>query len=309
MLSAKGMTFGLVSKSMDDLNFVAAWHGCQDAAKIMGDHCIHIGAEGAAHPRSQAHALEKAMKIEKFDALAISVTNSKHIANTIKKLTIPIITFDSPFDEQHSFISKAYVGMKNKDVGRDIAKIAKYMYPKGGSVCLMTAAHDPNLKQRLIAVRQELSGDPHYQGNNKLSGENGWKECARSPWNTADDITRTMGEVTYTLNIIKPDVLIAVGHWPVVDIAKYRKSVKPYSQQLISGQTKILIGGIGDIDGVDQLIHDNLIHAYVKINFYEIGRKSYDAMHALVTEKPFKHAFFVPNTIKTVPPKKNHLNN
>jgi len=293
------MIFGIVSKSIDDPNFVAVWQGCQEAAKLYNDQCIHIGSPGDAHPRHQVTSMMEAINNITFDALAISVTKSEHIANALKNTTIPIITFDSPFDEQHNSISKSYVGMNNIEVGKDIAKIAKDLYPNGATICLMTTSHDPNHAQRIKGIRQELSDDIRYPHNKVLTGEKGWHECPRSPWNTADNVARTMNELSYTIEVIKPDLLLVSGHWPIVDIARYKKQVNLYKDKLVSGEVKILVT-IGDINGVNQLLTDHLIHGYVQINFYNIGRYSYEMMRSLIIGKPIPETHYVKNIVKSI---------
>ena len=299
LLSAQGRTLGMVSKSLTDPNFVAAWQGCQDAASKKGDRCIHIGVEGMTHPRHQVNALTQALKKDSLDALAIAVTHSEHIARALQNIRIPVITFDSPFNEQHKVLSKSYVGINNVQVGRDIATIAKKLYPNGGKVCLMTVVHDPNHALRLKGIRQTLSGNRQFSGDSKLTGEQGWYECSRSPWNTADNIDRTMDELIYTLRTIQPNLLIVTGHWPVIDAGRYRQEIAPYQAQLTTGKTKILVT-LGEKGDADQLLNENLIHGYAEIDFYSIGQQSYRLMRNLIEDKSVPDVYYVPSKIRSM---------
>lgn len=296
---AQGLTFGIVSKSISDPNFIATWQGCQDAAAAQDDRCLHIGDSGAAHPRNQVTALTAALEKNRFDALAISVTRSEHVARALKNSNIPVITFDSPFNQQYASLSESYVGMDNLQVGRDIAKLARQLYPYGATVCLMTTAHDPNHAQRINGIRQELSGNTAFPPETLLNGENNWHECTRSPWNTADNMTRTMDEISYTLSTIQPDLLISTGHWPVIDIARYQQEVQPYKERLTSGKTKMLVT-IGENDGIDLLLDQRLIHGYVKLDFYNIGRQSYRLMRTLAENQPTPESLYIPNYLKSI---------
>lgn len=298
---AKGLVFGIVSKSLDAPNDNEVWKGCKYIANIHDDRCILIGKSGPPHPRAQVEAITQVLQTEKLDGLAISVTESMLLEQTLNTVNFPIISFDSPFDLSSKMISQGYVGMNNDEVGRNIAMIAKQFYPKGANVCLMTASRDPNLQKRILAIRRELSGNENFPANRKLSGENGWKEYSRSPWDTGGDLTRTMNEIDFTLNNITPDLLISTGDWPVVDSQRFRKTVQPYIKALKSNQTKIIIGGIGEIADIDTLLREHLIHGYVKANYYYMGVMSYQMMHALVEGKLFfPKAIYVPTLIRSI---------
>ncbi len=293
-------TFGIVAKSTEDQNFVSAWLGCKHAAEADNNSCVLIGAKGPSHPRTQVNALENATKQNKFDALAISVTKSDHVARAVATLNVPVITFDSPFEYNFSSFSESYVGPDNLQVGKDLARLVKQWYPNGGSVCLMTAAHDSNLDLRLAGIRKELSQNDFYPGKTKLKGEKGWYECSRSPWNSADNITRSMDELKYIIGVEKPDVFIAIGHWPLIDEEMYRETMQPFIENLASGRTKILIT-LGDNlseKRIQALMADRLMHGYIKIDFYEIGKASYKVMRDLVEQKNVPKNTFVDTKVQ-----------
>lgn len=224
---AHGLTFGLVGKSLDDPNFVRAWQGCVLEAKNSGDKCLYFGGPGAADPRFQRQAIEAALRTHRLDGLAISVTASDVVAQALQGSKVPVVTFDSPFNEHHAPLSRAYVGADNLAFGHDLASAAKRLRPQGGTVCLMSAANDLNLAQRVQGVRQGLAGASTLPNGQRLTGQGGWTELPRCPWNSADQIDRTMTELAITLKHLKPDVFISVGHWPVVDVAAYRQAVAP----------------------------------------------------------------------------------
>jgi len=299
-VAAEGLHFGILGKSVDDANFVDAWRGCADAAKKAGDACVHLGSSGAAQPRLQVNAIEDALASGNFDAIAISVTNSTLVARAIAPAQFPVITFDSPFDAEHDAISRSYVGIDNLAFGRALGDLARRFKPSGGTVCLMTAAHDPNLMLRVQGVRQALSADRGFPAGQRLEGQGGWTESVRCPWNSGDRSDRAMTELALTLSVIKPDVFLSVGHWPVVDPAVFRDVVTPFRGDLEGGKS-VVIAAVGKITPeMAQLLSDRLVRGYVSVDFYETGRLAYRTMKQLVEGLPVPEKVNIPNTVRVV---------
>jgi len=295
---AGGQTFGLAGKRLDDPNFVAAWRGCAEAAREAGDECIHIGAPGAASSRNQAQAISEALQSKSLAAIAISVTSSPMIARAVQTAGMPIITFDSPFSETDTGLSQAYVGTDNEDFGRELARAAKRLHPQGGTLCIMTADRDRNLAQRVHGVRSELSGLGSLPEGQRLNGEGGWTELARCPWNSADDVARTMNELSITLNHLKPDVFISVGHWPIIDAAAYRKVVAP-SRAALEARRPLMIVAVGKImPEFVALMNEQLVHGYVSIDFERIGRACYRLMRSAVDHVPVPAVTYDPPVVR-----------
>ena len=291
------LTFGLAGKSLSDPNFVVAWQECDKAARAAGDECIHIGAKGAAEPRYQANAIADALSSGALSALAISVTSSNVIARAVEGATIPIITFDSPFGDQEAHLSRAYVGTDNFMFGRELARITKRLHPQGGTVCLMTVEKDPNLMQRMRGVRYELSGDGAGL-DKRLSGAGGWTELPRCPWNSADNPTRALNQLAFTLSNLKPDVFISLGHWPVLDTAGYRAVVEPFRARLL-GKQPLVIVAVGSITpDYASLLDEQLVHGYVSIDFERIGRECYELMKAAANGERLPAVTHDPATVR-----------
>jgi ribose transport system substrate-binding protein len=233
--------------------------------------------------------------------LAISVTESDVLANALIDNKLPVISFDSPFKARHAHLSLAYVGTDNLAFGQDLARAAKRLRPAAGSLCLMSSINHPNLELRILGVRQLLSGNPHFPEHQKLQGEGGWTEIARCPWNVGDTQERALNEVAITLADLKPDVFISVGHWPVLDPAAYRKVTQPYSAALIEKRS-IMIVGVGETGPQGRaLLSDKLVHAYVSIDFEEIGKKSYLLMRAIVDGKSQPATTYTSNLTQFAP--------
>lgn len=296
---AEGLTFGLVGKSIDDLNFVAAAKGCAEEAGRFGDQCLLIGNSGPADYRLQVQAMADAVRTTRFDALAVSVTASDAVAKAVRTLSIPVITFDSPFKAGDAALSRAYVGTENVEFGRELARLARKLRPQGGSVCLMTAANDGNLAQRVQGVRMELSAQDQLPEGQRLKGEGGWTETERCPWNSADKNQRTLSEVEFTLKHLHPDVFISVGHWPVSDPAAFRRTIAPFHPAIVA-QKPVVIIAVGRITpDYAALFDEHLVHGFVSINFEEIGKRSYALMKAVAGGQAVPAVSYIPSLIQS----------
>ncbi len=297
---AQGRWYGILGKSSDDPNFVDVASGCQQAAKEQGDVCALLEVPGPATPRPQVSALQQTLATRKFDAFAVSVVLSAPLANTVRSaVNVPVITFDSPFAVDDRDASLAYVGSDNVSFGRDLARLAKQIKPQGGRIVLMSASHDPNLEQRLVGIRRELSGDDNFPGERRLQGENGWTEIVRSPWQTGDQIDRTMDQLVFSLKEFDVDVILSVGHWPVIQPEKYRQAVRPYSGMLRARDCAV-IAGVGKIStGIRALLDDGLVAGVVSIDFPEIGRKVYGVLDGILEGREVPAATYVPNRMVT----------
>lgn len=295
---AEGMTFGLVGKSINDGNFIDAWKGCDEAAKQSGDRCVLLGGD-ESNLRLQENAIKQAVKTKRFNAFAISVIRSDFVAKALVDVTVPVITFDSPLNEKHSHLSMAYVGADNIGFGRDIGLVTKQLHPEGKSVCIMTTVHDENLSIRVLGLRRELSKDSEFPRNKRLKGEGGWAENARCPWNAADRAALSLNQLGYTLATMKPDAFLAVGHWPIIDIPGFRKTVVPFRKEIKSKKTIIIIGiGTQSQEEVELLMNEGLVNGYVSIDFPGIGRKSYEVMKRLSEGKTVDTKNYIPNIIR-----------
>ncbi len=290
---ANNQVFGIVAKSLDDANFIDTWKGCNDTALKNNDVCILIGEHGAAHPRLQAIAIHDALQNYQLAGLAISVTKSDYIAEQIKTTKVPVITFDSDFDDAYKSYRRSFVGMNNTEIGTNLGKIAKGFYPNGGEVCILTTVFHTNLNERMYAVRRTLSNDDNYPVTKRLDGENGWHECSRSPLNASGNVYKSLETVVYTLEKIKPDILISVGHWPIVDSSMYKERVKPYENQLVSGKTKLIVATSPVVLSSNHLLEEKLIHGYVSISFYKIGEAVYNKMKKISQGFPVEPAVYI----------------
>lgn len=297
--AGQGLQFGLLAKSVTDQNFIDAGQGCMEEARKNGDVCLLLGNAGPASPRDQVEAIRQAYRRYRFAAVAVSVINSGLVGAELRSWdrTVPVITFDSGFADAEAALSRAYVGMDNAQFGRDLARLAMKLRPHGGRLCLMADLHDTNLLQRIDAVRRELSGIPALPSGRHLAGERGWTESIRCPWACGDDVGRTMQQVELTLAEIRPDVLLSVGHWPIMDPAAYRRMVEPFRQSVLQGQTVVLCAAGTMLPEQRALLDEGLVHGVVSADFTMIGRKCYDVMRKLAAGESAPSRVIVPNRL------------
>lgn len=287
---AEGMFFGIAGKSLDDINFITVWWNCHRAAQQQGDTCIHIGKKGPAHFRLQDKAIREAIE-RGIDGLAVSVINSEWLVERSVKLAaqnkIPIIAFDSDFNETHRHVRKAYIGMNNLAVGRRLGEIARRFRPKGGTVWLMSDNRfSTNLNERIKGLRRELSADSSFSGDKRLNGEGGWREHARSPWYCKDDSGISLKQMELSFIDSRFDLFISVGHWPVINAELYRKTISRLQNRGIKpGEKKIIIGIGALMPEQHDLLNNNLVNAYVSLDFEEMGKECYHYLKRLASGK------------------------
>ncbi|WP_416399354.1 substrate-binding domain-containing protein [Allohahella sp. A8] len=295
---AEGLTYGIAGKSASDRNFVDTWQGCNQAAQRWGDRCVFIGSEGPAQPRQQASAIISALAEQKFDALAVSVVHSKLIAGILERKKIPVITFDSPFSPPHSSAALGYVGMDNVAFGRDLAKAVLQLRVAPATICIMSSVHDPNMMLRTWGVRQGLSGDLNRPPGQPLTGEGGWTESPRCPWDSGDDVSRALMQVEATLRSVQPDVLISLGHWMILDPQRYRQTIAPFFEN-IEKYDPVIVAAVGEgLPAYDELVEDRLLHGYVYVDFRQIGEKAAELMRQAVNGEDIPPVTVVPHKLK-----------
>ncbi|WP_020410187.1 substrate-binding domain-containing protein [Hahella ganghwensis] len=283
---AEGKLFAIVSKNLNDINFINAWQGCQEEAEKNGDTCKHVGEPEFPHFRIQDSVISQVLE-EPVDGIAVSVLNSEYLASHSLKLAyekkLPVVTFDSDLEPQHQYLRKAYIGPDNKAFGHNLAREAKRYRPEGGNVCLMSGAvFDPNLNNRIQGIREELSGDSAWDRKRKLDGQNGWSEPDRCPWYNWDNYERALQQMWEAIYRSEINVFISVGAWPVSNPTLYQDVMSPARQLFLEAKGKIVVVGIGTPEAAHEaLLEKQYVHAYVAIDFREMGRLTYENLKKL----------------------------
>lgn len=306
LVFAETLTFALVAKSTSDPNFVLAWEACHRAAQRDGNRCELLGEAGVANAHLQAKAIEDALASQKYAALAVSVTQSEFVASALAQANIPVVTFDSPFNDTEFDAAPTYVGVNNYLFGRDLGMMAQWLRPHAGTLCIMSVEHDPNLQQRVEGIRRALSGDPERSSDLPLDSEQGWTEADRCPLLSAGSSADALTQLRGILQNIRPDVLISVGHWPVINERGFRTLLEENNLRTGTSGPGIIVGVGGITSSYRELLTEGLLSGIVSIDFDEIGAKTYQQMNAIVKGKSvepsvYTNSIFIPPQARAHP--------
>ena len=278
-VSAEQQIFGLVAKSTSDPNFVLAWKACDRAARLDGNFCELLGSPEPANAHLQARAIEAALASGRYSAIAVSVTQSSFIADRLTHASIPVMTFDSPFKEGEELASLPYVGADNETFGRDLGRLASLASPEAGTLCIMTVDHDPNLAIRVDALRRYLAGNIPMESGQRLSGEGGWSEPTRCPKLPNANHREALHQLTGILRDIQPDLLVSVGHWPVINERAFKAAMYALEEEEMNTR---IIAGVGKIStGHREMLREHLLYGLVSIDFEDMGRLVYEQLRRL----------------------------
>lgn len=274
---SENLNFYIVAKNRSDTNFVRTLEGCNAEAEIFGDRCFLFGPHQQAQPFEQYLSLKRILSQSDVNGIAISVMDTRLIRKALASSTktLPVITFDSPFKTSNT--AKApieHIGIDDVSLGRKLAKLAMYDKPNGGTICIMTD-NDTNLSLRVKGVRLALSAG---QTSSKLVGENGWRELDRCPLLASDNADRVSKQLAYTIDVLKPNVILSVGHWPVYFQTVIEPLQKTYLDHLTAGELYLYVA-IGNLDAaMSSLLDSGYARGYVEIDFYEQGRLIYSML-------------------------------
>ena len=110
-----------------------------------------------------------------------------------KDAGIPVLTWDSDLLPENKDLRVAYIGTHNYEIGTNLAKLAKAIKPKGGTVCIQSGgAAAANHNERMQGIRDELSGMKSAASpGDQLTGQSGWTEAEGCPLYTDDDFPQS----------------------------------------------------------------------------------------------------------------------
>ena len=305
--------FPLFAASENDLRFAVvpkfygmffdqSKNGCKDAAaEIEGVECVYRGPEKAS-VRIQNRIIEQLID-EGVDGIAVAVTQSKFLAeNSLQKAKqagIPVITYDSDFDAttlvKYEHLRLAYVGTNNFELGRALGEQLKSLRPNGGTLIIQTGRPDsPNLNLRIMGVRSALSGKNYKTPPGKsLMNDDGWTEV-REPLLNFDQLTRAVKQMESVMKgqRIQADSFIAVGGWPQNNETLYRKMMAPYKGKLDRQEMIVVISDASSSQL--SMLRDNLAHANVGQNPYEMGRQAILTLLKIVRKQKYEEITHTP---------------
>src|SRR5712691_10031175 len=132
----------IVVKGLDNPFFEAIHQGCEKWNKENASseyQCFYTGPASTSDEAGEAQIVQDMLGKADTAAIAISPSNAKLIAQTIKTAnpTVPVMTLDADLAAEDSALRKTYLGTDNYLMGVRIGDYIKKAKPKGGTICLI----------------------------------------------------------------------------------------------------------------------------------------------------------------------------
>src|SRR5687767_4518116 len=130
----------IVVKGLDNPFFEAINQGCQKWNKENANseyECFYTGPASTSDEAGEAQIVQDMLGKSDTVAIAISPSNAKLIAQTIKTAnpSVPVMTLDADLAAEDSALRKTYLGTDNYLMGARIGEYIKKHKPNGGTVC------------------------------------------------------------------------------------------------------------------------------------------------------------------------------
>ncbi|TCL65215.1 sugar-binding protein [Rhizobium sp. BK251] len=275
----------IVVKGLDNPFFEAINQGCQKWNKENASaeyECFYTGPASTSDEAGEAQIVQDMLGKASTAAIAISPSNAKLIAQTIKSAnpSIPVMTLDADLAAEDSALRKTYLGTDNYLMGFKIGEYIKKGKPNGGKIC--TIEGNPgadNILRRAQGMRDALSGQ---KGLTALAGEGGWTEVAGCPVFTNDDGAKGVQAMTDIL-AANPDLdaFGIMGGWPLFGAPQpYRDLFKPLADKIASND--FVIGAADTIGDEVAIAKEGLVTALVGQRPFEMGYKAPTVMISLI---------------------------
>ena len=153
----------IVVKGLDNPFFEAINQGCQKWNKENASseyECFYTGPASTSDEAGEAQIVQDMLGKADTVAIAISPSNAKLIAQTIKTAnpSVPVMTLDADLAAEDSALRKTYLGTDNYLMGYRIGEYIKEKKPNGGTVC--TIQGNPgadNILRRAQGTRDALT--------------------------------------------------------------------------------------------------------------------------------------------------------
>src|SRR6478752_3252518 len=285
----------IVVKGLDNPFFEAIHQGCLkwNAENASSEYeCFYTGPASTSDEAGEAQIVQDMLGKADTVAMAISPSNAKLIAQTIKTAapTIPIMTLDADLAVEDSALRKTYLGTDNYLMGARIGDYIKKAKPNGGKIC--TIEGNPgadNILRLAQGMRDTLTGQ---KGLTALAGEGGWTEVAGCPVFTNDDGAKGVQAMTDIL-AANPDLdaFGIMGGWPLFGAPQpYRDLFKPIAEKI--AKNEFVIGAADTIGDEVAIAREGLVTALVGQRPFEMGYKAPSVMIDLIAGKPVADPVF-----------------
>ena len=275
----------IVVKGLDNPFFEAIHQGCEKWNKENASseyECFYTGPASTSDEAGEAQIVQDLLGKPDTVAMAISPSNAKLIAQTIKTAnpSIPVMTIDADLAKEDAALRKTYLGTDNYLMGSRIGDYIKKAKPKGGTIC--TIEGNPgadNILRRAQGMRDTLAGQ---KGLAALAGEGGWTEVAGCPVFTNDDGAKGVQAMTDILAANpKLDAFGIMGGWPLFGAPQpYRDLFKPLADRI--GSNDFVVGAADTLGDEVAIAREGLVTALVGQRPFEMGYKAPTAMISLI---------------------------
>jgi ribose transport system substrate-binding protein len=278
----------IVVKGLDNPFFEAINQGCQKWNAENKDseyECFYTGPASTSDEAGEAQIVQDMLGKPDTVAMAISPSNAKLIAQTIKTAapTIPIMTLDADLAVEDAGLRKTYLGTDNYLMGFKIGEYMKKALPDGGKTCSIQGNPGAdNILRRAQGWRDALSGQKDLK---ELKGEGGWTEVAGCPVFTNDDGAKGVQAMT-DIMAANPDLVGfgIMGGWPLFGAPQpYRDLFRPLSDKIASNA--FVIGAADTIGEEVAIAKEGLVTALVGQRPFEMGYKAPSVMIDLIEGK------------------------
>jgi ribose transport system substrate-binding protein len=285
----------IVVKGLDNPFFEAINQGCKkwNTENPQSEYeCFYTGPASTSDEAGEAQIVQDMLGKADTVAIAISPSNAKLIAQTLKtsRPTVPVMTIDADLAAEDSALRKTYLGTDNYLMGVRIGEYIKKAKPKGGTVCLIQGNPGAdNILRRAQGTRDALTGQ---KGLTALKGEGGWTEVAGCPVFTNDDGAKGVQAMTDILAANpKLDAFAIEGGWPLFGAPQpYRDLVRPLAARIASND--FVISAADTIGDEVAIAREGLVTALVGQRPFEMGYKAPSVMLNLIAGKPVEDPVF-----------------
>lgn len=275
----------IVVKGLDNPFFEAIHQGCEKWNKenVSSEYaCFYTGPASTSDEAGEAQIVQDMLGKPDTAAMAISPSNAKLIAQTLKTAnpSVPVMTIDADLSKEDSALRKTYLGTDNYLMGSRIGEYIKKAKPKGGTICTIEGnTGADNILRRAQGMRDALTGQ---KGLAALAGEGGWTEVKGCPVFTNDDGAKGVQAMTDILAANpKLDAFGIMGGWPLFGAPQpYRDLFKSMAAKIGSGD--FVIGAADTIGDEVAIAGEGLVTALVGQRPFEMGYKAPTAMISLI---------------------------
>jgi len=285
----------IVVKGLDNPFFEAIHQGCEkwNSENANSEYeCFYTGPASTSDEAGEAQIVQDMLGKADTAAIAISPSNAKLIAQTIRTAnpSVPVMTLDADLAAEDSALRTTYLGTDNYLMGFRIGEYIKAAKPNGGTVC--TIQGNPgadNILRRAQGTRDALSGQ---KGLAELKGEGGWTEVAGCPVFTNDDGAKGVQAMTDILAANpKLDAFAIEGGWPLFGAPQpYRDLFKPLADRIASND--FVISAADTIGDEVAIAAEGLVTALVGQRPFEMGYKAPTVMLDMIAGKKVEDPVF-----------------